>query len=104
MKFILLSLFLALTQTLCAHTLPVFQVEIPYPRHQERYMGSIRTTESELMTKLVSKASEVCGGNDHIGMIEEVEAKFAFSTIKIDSMNFQGSYPLSSVTATIHCQ
>lgn len=98
------TLSIALSQPLVAQTQTVHQIDIAYPHHQEHYTGSIRTTESELMEKLVTKASTICGSKDRIEMIENVEAKFTFSTINIDSVNFQGSYPLSSVTATIHCQ
>ena len=78
-------------------------INVPYPTHQERFSGRIRSVELKLKSDLIQEAVEVCGTKENIAVISNVEVKVSFDVIKIEEQNFQGSYPLGAVSALVIC-
>jgi hypothetical protein len=78
-------------------------INVPYPSHQERFSGTIRSVELKLKSDLIQKAIEVCGTEEKIAAISNVEVKVSFDVILIEKQLFEGMYPLGSVSALVEC-
>ncbi len=78
-------------------------INVPYPTHQERFGGTIRTVELKLKSDLIQEAVEVCGTKENIAAISNVEVKVSFDVIKIEEEQFRGTYPLGAVSALVFC-
>ena len=78
-------------------------VTVPYPTNHQSYFGGIRKVEKQLKADLMEKAAVVCRTKEKVSTIANVEVKIAFSLIELDNEQFEGSYPLGSVTAEVYC-
>lgn len=84
-----------------------YDIIIPVPRSQGRYYGSAEEQVRVLKRKLLEKAVSLCGSEEKITMIHDVELSISLDTIALESLaesSLSGSYPLSGLTAKLNCK
>lgn len=104
MKSIMALSFLVLSFNTFASSSDGIVIEVPYPTQQTAYYGTIARVESGIKQELTDKAIEVCGTNENVAAIANVEVKFSFEIIKKDKKTFEGLYPLAAASAVAVCR
>lgn len=79
------------------------KVEIPMPDHHRLYYGTMENELDFLYNKLSDESIRLCGSQDKVSALSRVEVKLEISTLNLNDGHFVGSYPLSGLSAFVHC-